>query len=104
MKIDRKRELVIVSCGGYPYDINLIQAHKSLDMAAHACTDGGTIVLLAECRDGLGHPTFLNWFEEKRLARARDPATQRLRSKRSNRMVITHKGRALSNSSCFKAA
>jgi len=65
MKIDRKRELVIVSCGGYPYDINLIQAHKSLDMAAHACTDGGTIVLLAECRDGLGHPTFLNWFEEK---------------------------------------
>jgi len=65
MKIRRKREVVIVSCGGYPYDINLIQAHKSLDMAAHACTDGGMIVLLAECRDGLGHPTFLKWFEEK---------------------------------------
>ncbi len=64
-RIDRKREVVIVSCGGYPYDINLIQAHKSLDMAAHACKDGGTIVLLAECRDGLGHPTFLKWFEEK---------------------------------------
>ena len=65
MKIGRKREVVIVSCGGYPYDINLIQAHKSLEMAAHACTDGGMIVLLAECRDGLGHPTFLKWFEEK---------------------------------------
>ncbi len=65
MKIGRKREVVIVSCGGYPYDINLIQAHKSLDMAAHACTDGGMIILLAECRDGLGHPTFLKWFEEK---------------------------------------
>ena len=65
MKIRRKREVVIVSCGGYPYDINLIQAHKSLDMAAHACTDGGMIILLAECRDGLGHPTFLKWFEEK---------------------------------------
>lgn len=64
-EIDKKREVVIVSCGGSPYDINLIQAHKSLDMAAHACTDGGTIVLLAECRDGLGHPTFLKWFEEK---------------------------------------
>src|SRR5882672_3021329 len=63
--IDSKRDVVIVSCGGYPYDINLIQAHKSLDMAAHACTDGGTIVLLAECRDGLGHPTFLKWFAEK---------------------------------------
>jgi nickel-dependent lactate racemase len=64
-KIDRKREIVVVSCGGYPYDINLIQAHKSLDMAAHACADGGTIVLLAECRDGLGHPTFLKWFDKK---------------------------------------
>jgi lactate racemase len=64
-RIDRKRELVIVSCGGYPYDINLIQAHKSLDMAAHACKDGGNIVLIAECRDGLGHPTFLKWFDEK---------------------------------------
>ena len=64
-EIDKKREVVIVSCGGSPYDVNLIQAHKSLDMAAHACTDGGTIVLLAECPDGLGHPTFLKWFEEK---------------------------------------
>ncbi len=59
------RDVVIVSCGGSPYDINLIQAHKALDMAAHACTEGGTIVLLAECRDGLGRPDFLKWFEEK---------------------------------------
>ena len=62
--ISEQREVVIVSCGGSPYDINLIQAHKALDMAAHACRDGGAIVLLAECRDGLGHPTFLKWFEE----------------------------------------
>ena len=65
MRIDRKREIVVVSCGGYPYDINLIQAHKALDMAAHACVDGGTIILLAECPDGLGQPTFMKWFEEK---------------------------------------
>jgi nickel-dependent lactate racemase len=62
--IDKKRGVVIVSCGGYPYDINLIQAHKALDMAAHACADGGTIIMLAECPDGLGQPTFLKWFEE----------------------------------------
>ncbi len=64
VRIERKRDLVVVSCGGYPYDINLIQAHKSLEMAAQACTDGGTIVLLAECRDGLGHPAFMKWFAE----------------------------------------
>jgi lactate racemase len=62
--IEGRRELVIVSCGGLPYDINLIQAHKALDMAARACTDGGTIVLLAQCRDGLGRPDFLKWFDE----------------------------------------
>ena len=63
VKIPAKRDLVIASCGGFPYDINLIQAHKALDMAAYACNDGGTIVLLAECRDGLGRPDFLKWFE-----------------------------------------
>jgi nickel-dependent lactate racemase len=62
-RIKEKREVVIASCGGSPYDINLIQAHKALDMAAHACRDGGTIILLAECRDGLGRPDFLKWFE-----------------------------------------
>ena len=65
VQIEEKREVVIVSCGGSPYDINLIQAHKALDMAAHACVDGGTIVMLAECRDGLGYPGFLKWFDEK---------------------------------------
>ena len=40
--------VVVASCGGFPYDINLIQAHKALDMATQACNEGGTIVLLAE--------------------------------------------------------
>jgi len=63
-KIPEKRDLVIASCGGFPWDINLIQAHKTLDMAAQACNDGGTIVLLAECGDGLGRADFLKWFTE----------------------------------------
>jgi nickel-dependent lactate racemase len=63
LKIDRKRDVVVVSCGGAPYDINMIQAHKALDMAAQACVPGGAIVLLAECADGLGRPDFLKWFE-----------------------------------------
>ena len=62
--IPSKRDIVIVSSGGFPHDINLIQAHKALDMAALACNDGGTIILLAECSDGLGRPDFLKWFEE----------------------------------------
>jgi nickel-dependent lactate racemase len=34
-------------------------------MAAHACREGGRIILLAECADGLGRADFLKWFEEK---------------------------------------
>ena len=64
-QISERREVVVVSCGGAPYDINMIQAHKALDMAAHACADGGTIVFLAECGDGLGRADFMKWFESK---------------------------------------
>jgi nickel-dependent lactate racemase len=64
VEISGRRGLVIVSCGGSPYDINLIQAHKALDMAAYSCREGGTIVLLAECRDGVGRGDFLKWFDE----------------------------------------
>src|SRR5205807_842787 len=63
VRIKEKREVVIVSCGGAPYDINMIQAHKALDMAADACRDGGTIVFLAACPDGFGRSDFLKWFE-----------------------------------------
>ena len=65
IKISEKRDVVLTSCGGSPYDINLIQAHKALDMAAYACNEGGTIILLAECRDGFGRADFMKWFEEK---------------------------------------
>jgi nickel-dependent lactate racemase len=63
--IAARRDVVIASCGGSPYDLNLIQAHKALDMAAQACNEGGTIVLLAQCGEGLGHPDFLKWFSEE---------------------------------------
>jgi nickel-dependent lactate racemase len=63
IEIAEKRDLVIVSCGGFPNDINMIQAHKALDAASRACDDGGTIILLAECAEGLGKNDFLNWFD-----------------------------------------
>jgi nickel-dependent lactate racemase len=63
LQLESRREVVIASCGGSPYDLNLIQAHKALEMASYACVEGGTIVLLAECADGLGRADFLKWFE-----------------------------------------
>jgi nickel-dependent lactate racemase len=62
-----KADLVIASCGGFPKDINLIQAHKSMEYAAQAITEGGVMILLAECRDGFGNSTFFNWFRHTSL-------------------------------------
>lgn len=72
IEISEKRDLVIASCGGYPYDVNMIQAHKSLEAASQACTDGGTIILLAECPEGLGRNDFLGWFESDSSAALAD--------------------------------
>lgn len=63
IEVSEKRELVIVSGGGFPFDVNMIQAHKALDAASRICADGGTIILLAECADGLGRKDFLDWFK-----------------------------------------
>ncbi|HYN86279.1 MAG TPA: nickel-dependent lactate racemase [Pyrinomonadaceae bacterium] len=63
IRIDGRRAVVVASAGGSPHDLNLIQAHKALEMASHACAEGGHIILLAECPDGLGRPDFLKWFD-----------------------------------------
>jgi nickel-dependent lactate racemase len=63
VKIEEKRNIVLASCGGLPWDINLIQAHKSLEMGAHACVEGGDIILLAECAEGFGRADFMKWFD-----------------------------------------
>lgn len=54
-------DIVIASCGGYPKDLNMYQAQKALDSAALAVKDGGAIILLAECSEGLGEDTFAEW-------------------------------------------
>jgi nickel-dependent lactate racemase len=74
LEISEKRDLVVASCGGYPLDINMIQAHKALEAASRVCSEGGTIVLLAECADGLGRSDFLDWFE----SRSREELADRL--------------------------
>lgn len=60
-------DLAIISCGGEPKDINFIQAQKALDYGCRAVREGGTIILLAACRDGFGHPTFFDWFRYQDL-------------------------------------
>ncbi|OIP28387.1 MAG: hypothetical protein COY50_15235 [Deltaproteobacteria bacterium CG_4_10_14_0_8_um_filter_43_12] len=62
-EFNEKADLVVVSCGGFPKDINFIQAHKSIDYAINILKDNGVMIVLAECSEGLGNPTFLDWFK-----------------------------------------
>ncbi len=63
LPIGQKADVVIASCGGYPKDINLYQAVKTLLNASQALKDGGTLVFLAECREGGGTPAFFDWIK-----------------------------------------
>ncbi len=62
--VDHPVDLVVVSAGGYPKDINLYQAQKALDNARHIVRRGGILLLVAECREGLGERTFEAWMQD----------------------------------------
>lgn len=64
VEIASRADIVIASCGGYPKDINMYQAQKALDSALLAVKPGGSIILAAECREGLGEDTFQAWIEQ----------------------------------------
>jgi len=62
VEVDERRPVVIVSAGGAPRDINLIQSHKAMEHASQVLAEGGTMIALAECAQGLGRDDFLRWF------------------------------------------
>ncbi len=61
MSIPKPADIVIVSQGGAPKDLNLYQTQKALDNARHAVRKGGIIILIGSCREGLGSKTFEEW-------------------------------------------
>ncbi len=59
--IAKKADVVFLSAGGFPKDINMYQAHKALYMASRAVRPGGTMVFFAELAEGYGHKVFEEW-------------------------------------------
>jgi nickel-dependent lactate racemase len=64
VSIPERADIVVVSAGGYPKDVNLYQAQKALENARHAARAGGIIVWVAECGEGYGNSTFETWMRE----------------------------------------
>ena len=52
------RPLVVVSAGGAPHDIDLVQSHKAFEAAFPAVAKGGCVILVAACPDGFGAADF----------------------------------------------
>jgi len=59
--VDRRADIVVVSLGGHPLDVNLFQAYKGVDGALEAVKRGGVIILVAECPEGHGNQVFYDW-------------------------------------------
>lgn len=57
VEIDKPVDIV-VTVAPYPTDIDLYQAQKSLDNGKNIVKKGGIIILVAECREGIGNETF----------------------------------------------
>jgi nickel-dependent lactate racemase len=56
-------DLVVASTGGYPKDMQLYQAAKTLQNAAAVTKPGGSIILIAKCEELFGNGIFQYWVE-----------------------------------------
>ncbi len=59
--LPERADIVIVSQGGAPKDLNLYQTQKALDNAKHAVKKGGVVILVGSCKEGLGERVFEEW-------------------------------------------
>lgn len=59
--IPAKADAVVVSCGGFPKDMNLYQGSKTLINAYQAVREGGRLMLIAQCPEGGGPAEFFGW-------------------------------------------
>jgi len=68
-------DIIIVSPGGWPKDIDIFQSHKALEHTKNAMKEGGSIILVAECREGYGNRVYEEW-----LKYGRDEVIERFKS------------------------
>lgn len=63
-EIKELADIVIVTQGGAPKDLNLYQTQKALANAEQAVKPGGIIILAGACPEGLGGAVFQRWMLE----------------------------------------
>jgi lactate racemase len=68
--VEQAYDVVVATNMGYPADLNLYQSVKGMSVAAQACADGGVILLVAECREGVGGPEYVELMRSEESPRA----------------------------------
>jgi nickel-dependent lactate racemase len=62
-----KADVVVTAANGAPHDIDLYQAYKALHLALNVVKEGGVVILVAECREGVGngvgHRNYDRWMK-----------------------------------------
>ncbi|MGE0015735.1 MAG: nickel-dependent lactate racemase [Candidatus Methanomethylophilaceae archaeon] len=64
-----KKADAVISVAPYPMDVDLYQSQKALDNGKWALREGGKIIMVSKCREGIGSATFLT-----QLSSSGDPA------------------------------
>jgi nickel-dependent lactate racemase len=77
VQVDRRADIVVVSPGGNPADLNLFQAYKAVDNALEVVKRGGVIVLVAELADGHGNQDFYDWMVKFKDLKAMESEVKR---------------------------
>lgn len=88
-KVKEPADIVVVSTGGYPKDINLYQAQKSIDNVKHIVKKGGIMIVAAGCKEGYGSIPFTKWINQY------DSPTERIEEIRRHFELGGHKAAAL---------
>jgi nickel-dependent lactate racemase len=56
-------DVVITSAAGYPLDLTFYQTVKGITAAQHIAKQGGRILVLGECPEGMGSPEFAHFMQ-----------------------------------------
>ncbi|MFP3898672.1 MAG: nickel-dependent lactate racemase [Dehalococcoidia bacterium] len=57
---------IVVAVAGYPSDVDLYQSQKALDNAKLALKEGGILILVSECRSGIGEEAYFDLLASSR--------------------------------------
>ncbi|ADL08936.1 nickel-dependent lactate racemase [Thermosediminibacter oceani] len=72
IEVEKCADALILSCGGFPKDIDLYQATKAVENCQGVLKDGGVIVLVAECPEGVGNGDFYRIIKDFPTRRMRE--------------------------------